>query len=82
MSEDHWGSVKSKVNKKRSLRDRALIFPADISIPGAYYKGYEDAIDELLGDLRYWLRQDDLDNYSSDYVLRDVESKWEAKKNE
>ena len=32
--------------------DRALILPADISIPGAYYKGRKDAFKEVLEDLK------------------------------
>jgi len=31
--------------------DRALVLPADISIPEAYYKGYKDACKEFIDDL-------------------------------
>jgi len=32
---------------------------------------------KFVNDLNYWLRQPDLEDYSNDYVLRDLKSKYQ-----
>ena len=51
--------------------DRALVLPADISIPEAYILGYKKAVEVFLKDLRSY-------PHNNRVLIKDLIEKWEA----
>jgi len=40
----------------------------------------KELIEEFRSDIRYWLNQKDRDEIGIDYILKDIDSKWEQRR--